>query len=804
MQLESRARPSRKFLWLGVATLVPVLPALAQEPAQVASGEAVEETGGHLEDIVVTARRRAEASQDVPVAVSAFSADMLSERRIGVAQDLQGQVPSLAIGSSGQARANESFTLRGQGTTFLSAAGVVTYFAESPLVPGLYVSTQGPPGMMLDLANIQVLRGPQGTLFGRNTTGGAVLLEPARPKPDPEGYVQAELGNYGKREVEAVVNLPLADNLAVRAAARYTKRDGYTRDIVNNRDYDDREYFTGRVSLLWNPTDRIETYLVAYGTDSSDNGSGFILGDVNATMLNARFAAAGGCAGVGLGANCSVLTGLVADQRQRGARKVAGFSNSYSKIRGWGVNHHLSVELGDTLTLRNVLSYGELRSDMALNADGMAINLYTVTGNKPYPIDNLWQVTEELQLQGTARGDHLQYTLGFYADQLQTSGLQGQNSLVSLGSTLSLRAVKRNSYAGYVQATYDLGDLAQGLEGLSLTAGIRQTWDRATGYGASYRFLPGGKLLCANGASANPQTEMDCAAEGAARSDALTWTFGADYKLADGVLLYAKASRGYKMGGINYGAVNMSNFSFEPEFVKTYEGGVKSDFRIAEAPTRLNVTVFKTLYDDIQRAAGDFNFQNLASGSIVINAASATIRGIEVETQVQPVRGVSLSGNYSFLDAGYDDFVFPALGQQYDCTGTRRSGPIDLSCIPFQYTPRHQFSVNGTFDLPIPAEAGNMNLSLTYSYIGRQYSAASTLEADEPGAWLASYGVMNGSLNWRGIMGSSVDGSLFVTNLFDKLYRTTNTNVFQSIGVQSSLYGEPRMWGIRLRYNWGN
>src|SRR5205823_14143795 len=183
---------------------------------------------GGIEDIVVTARRTEERAQQVPVSLTAFTQNTIREKNINTATDLQNFTPSLTV-LGNVARNQETYTIRGMGggggAGTGSGPGVVGYFAEVP-------SSASGPGSFYDLASLQVLKGPQGTLFGRNTTGGAVLLEPARPKMNRvEGYVEGTLGNLRRRSAQGALNLPIVDDvLAIRVAGQFDKRDGYVRD----------------------------------------------------------------------------------------------------------------------------------------------------------------------------------------------------------------------------------------------------------------------------------------------------------------------------------------------------------------------------------------------------------------------------------------------------------------------------------------------------------------------------------------------------------------------------------------------
>ena len=221
------ARIAKAFLTCTcLAGAVSATPAFAQQTAQPSA------SGTALEEIIVTARRREEKLQTVPVAVTAFTPADIQNKAIESSSDLQHYVPSLM--SSQQSRDEQVFYLRGQGPNGGSGGspGVIAYFSEVPFAGS-------GPGVYFDLGNLQVLRGPQGTLFGQNTTGGAVLFEPMHPTNNFEGYVQMTLGNYNREGVEAAVNIPIVDDkLLVRVAGSKETRDGFTNDIGTHQDLD--------------------------------------------------------------------------------------------------------------------------------------------------------------------------------------------------------------------------------------------------------------------------------------------------------------------------------------------------------------------------------------------------------------------------------------------------------------------------------------------------------------------------------------------------------------------------------------
>ncbi len=248
--------------------------------------------------------------------------------------------------------------------------------------------------------------------------------------------------------------------------------------------------------------------------------------------------------------------------------------------------------------------------------------------------------------------------------------------------------------------------------------------------------------------------------------------------------------------------MNASHGTYDPEYVTTDELGFKTTFRTGNVPFTFNADVFYTNYKDIQVAAGDFNPVSNASGAAVFNAGKAKIKGVEVEGSVVPVTGLEISANYSHLNGSYGRFqIFSPFGQ-IDCSGGYVVGNVDLSCMPFSYLPKNQFSVSARYQLPVPADIGKLIFNATYAYTGSWINTTTALPSQNPGSEFGSYGLLNFSLNWNGIGNSPVDVGLFMTNASNKTYRTTFTGVWATLAVESSLYGEPRMYGAQVRYHW--
>lgn len=759
-----------------------------------------------IEEIMVTARRTEESLQEVPVSITAMSGDDLQRESIGSAQDLAGKVPSLVINSVSQMRNTQSPTIRGQGANFTGSPGVILYFNEVPLPEDSFSNAQGGPGMFFDLQNMQVLKGPQGTLFGRNTTGGALLLEPAKPTEDFHAMVQAEKGNYSLGAIEGMINLPLVnDQLMLRVSAKKYRREGFTIDVANGRDYDDKHYDHYRWGLMWRPTETFENYLMGYRTNVEQNGTGMVVDRFN-TLGLAELAAtlSPGALPPGLSdeeIGClmfSVMVGpddcgasTLADQKRRGIRKIELGGDPINQTDISSFINSTSWQFTDTLELRNIASYSRYERLFRWDQDGSGLILNDTSSPDGTKSSNTSTTTEELQLLGTALEDRLKFVVGYYWERFEPEGQQENWALVFGGLTTVTQVyhTKRDSYGPYAQGTYNLADLGEWFQPMNLTVGVRRSTDDI--FGSTQGQLASGEALT-----------------GSIKSSATTWMVSLDYQTNWG-LLYAKVSRGYKNGGFSPVSVNPDHFTYDPEYVKSYELGVKSDFTLGEMPVRLNAATYYTDYTDLQKTGTDLVPNSISPipdvGAATYNAGEAWIRGFEMDATLQPFTGFRLMVNYSYTDAAYEEFKLNHAGllDKLDCSGSRKQGELDLSCIPYQSVPQHQYSVSARYLLPLTASVGEVEASVTYSWVDEQYTAATSLPADEPGAWIDDFDLINASLAWYQIFGSNFNLQLFVTNLEDKQYRISNSNVWREVYYKSDIWGEPRMYGARLSYRWG-
>lgn len=715
-----------------------------------------------LGDIVVTARRREENLQDVPIAVTAFSSAAIAAKGITDRTSLADNTPSLFTINGGYPREFAFFALRGQGPAFGSTPGVVNYFAEVPNS----ISVDGRVGTYYDLANVQVLAGPQGTLFGKNATGGNILFEPAKPRNELGGYIRGQYGNYNDRRVEGAINVPIVDDtVLLRVAGEIGRRDGYTIDVGPNfrgKDYDNLDYQSVRVGLTLKPVDGVELYTMVRYYESNTNGGGTVIGAFNpaiAAMVSPFFPTIG-----------SVVT----DQDARGPRRVSYDINQFSRTKYWQAINQASVRITDDLTLRNIISYSEFRNYYAYDYDATAFPLAGQSSSS-IPTNAPNYFTEELQLQGTAFDKAVTFSVGGYLDR-QTwrdpAGIE-QYWLFPIGTAVppvsAFFTQTNRSEAVFGQATLDLGKFSPSLAGLSLTGGLRYTWEH----------------------SFTSQTIIaPPAVEGSVDSNYPSYTATLDYNISQGVHAYITARDAYKSGGVNGPVPVGSNFrTFAPERLSDIEIGLKSQFNLGTMPVRLNVAAYRGIYDNIQRTTNELVATpgGLLPLNVTRSAAKGKIQGVEFNTTIVPVRGLTLNGSYSYIDAKYT--------QVNDAS----AGAI-LAGAPFPYTPEHKFSVGGSYEAPL-GSAGTLGLNANYVY----QSSVSTAQTNSSFYnYLPGYGVLNAGVDLRNVGGTAIDIGVFATNLTDTTKPVGVLDQYNGgLGFVGLTYNEPRMYGIRIGYRFG-
>lgn len=751
--------------------------------AQETASRVSDEPGG---EIFVTARRREESAQTVPVSVTAFNEEMLREKAIVSTQDLTYTTPGLNVAPQ-TSRDTPSIVIRGQrrATAGAAAPSVVTYFADVPL------PNEGSIVPTFDVGSIQVLKGPQGTLFGRNTTGGALLLYPTAPDYDFGGYGQVTLGSYNERTFEGAVNVPIMDeHVALRLAGQVARRDGYTKNHGIGGNLDDRNNNAFRASLLVEPVEGLKNVTVFDWYRARENGTGLVLNGVYPNPAvsgggTARTAANAPYFDCGV-AGCDIDIAL-SEQQAAGVRDVSTSIDPYSNRTFWGLANTTTLDVG-TVTFKNIFGYRSSKVDGARDMDGTYLALYDGVSNT-----NVQQYSNEFQAMGKLFGDKLDWIVGAFYLKSDPNGVNGSvtYSAVIPGKTFTYNENYNTSTskALFGQIGYAFGGFA---EGLRFNGGFRYTWDKSSGCSVA---------ALDTAARIGPDACEDRGGKtGSESSKAPTWTLGFDYKVNDDLFLYVTNRRGYRSAGYNQSGLSsyFDGFeTFKPEKVTDYEAGIKSSWQLGDVKGRFNIAAYTSKYNNIQRSIfpgadfdGDGNSANDPS-SLIINAAKATIQGTEFDFSITPVHGFTLSGFGAYTDAKYDEYDAPAafiplLG----------NNPVNNK---FSYTPK--WTVGGgaryAHDLGEFAELvfnANWFHSTKVWYVERPLDTNGIQKA---------YDTVNLKLDLNDIEGRGIDLGFFIRNLFDVTYAAAGGVVTPSITSTTLVYNEPRVFGAQLRVSFG-
>lgn len=785
-------------------------PAATEAPDAAAAADAGAPTFG-IEEVVITARKREERIQNVPLAVTAVSGDMLERANVTDVNALSTQVPSLLIvpGSSGS-KSIPTFAIRGQSQqelTILADPSVPVYFNDVVIE-----RQQGVNQALFDIESVEVLKGPQGTLFGRNSTGGAINIRAKKPTRDFEGYVGGTVGNLGRFNTNGMINMPLSDWAQLRVAGQTTSSDGYIKDVELDSMVNNEKTDSMRVSLAMQPSEKLDTLFTYSRFIEDDGGTGAVITKLNpASLANATRpdgTANGTAAFLGYTGQYSGEQ-ILADQQARGIYKVASGVDQFTKISTWDLANTTNYDINDALSLKNIVGRRSVGGENYDDTDGMPIPFFQI--NRLYDFN---QFSEELQLQG--KTDTLNWIVGGYYFR-ESGGTDDYSITVKPVNTAPGNQVPqpvpdrfpgwsltsphgRNiSKSVFAQGTQKLDPL---LEGLALTVGARYTWDDRESQirnRSGNATDPDGVATCryTEDADNDPSTAQttvpidQCNKKFSKSFSEPTYNISLDYQVTRDNLLYLAHRRGYRTGGFGARASTVEGLSktYDAEIVTDFEFGSKNDFRIGDMALRTNIAVFHADYKDIQRLLTDPNLVPITT--IPVNAGKAQIDGGEVEFTLLPFDGLELSGFWSYTDAKYKEFDSP----NSDGTVT------DISDQPFARAPKNVYSFTARYKLPLPSNIGDVTAQANYFHTDH-YSPS---DAYAPEQEVQGYGLVNARADWKGLFGSSFDAGIFVDNLLDKEYLTPFSDLYtvSSIGVIARVPGEPRTYGLELRYRFG-
>lgn len=708
------------------------------------------------EEIIVTARRTSESIQDVPASVSAFSGETLE--RIGATDStgLQGSVPNLNIVQGrGSSNATNIF-IRGVGQpdalqTFDPAVG---FYVDDVY----YARIRGTMLDLFDIERIEVLRGPQGTLYGKNTIGGALRIVTRRPDRDPRGLFQVGVGDYGLLEARVAGSGPLTDTLAGGFALFGTSRDGYVTNPTTGEDYNDRNVGAGRVALAWDATPNLS---IDWSADYAREDNALVMGQPINTLTTL------------FGVPILVLP-PTPPEFDFTATPTPGLPNS-TTLTHWGTALNINWEINDAFSLRSITAYRDLENADYVDIDATVLE----TGDVFVGVDQN-QFSQEFH--ATYEGDRLTVVGGaFYMVENIESHQEayGDDVLTGPGGFTFTRTVdddlQTTSWALFANASFALTDR------LNVSFGIRYTDEHKEYFRTTSTFstFPG---LTADPAFAFTIED--------------TWTdtspmASIDYELNESVLLYARIARGYKSGGFNGRANNPGEQApYEPEIVTSYEVGLKSDW--FDRTLRANLAVFYNDYEDFQARVSGLVIDpgtGLPSPELsVLNAGRLEISGAELELSYAPTAALLLDAQIGYLDARYGEFEdarFVSFG------GSRA---FQEPAFSPDWTAR--FGAAYEFDL---GTVGSLRLAGSARFRSRHALAVDNTPVDSDveveGLFQDDYWLYDASLLWthdNGILSVGVYGR----NLSDEVYRTDGQE-FSSVGnIRTVYYGAPQTWSL--------
>ncbi len=822
----------KSVLLLAAAALFAASQAFAQDAAPAAAPEAAapaEEQRG-VEEIIITSTKREANIQEVPIAVSAFQGDELEARRIDEIEDLAQVSPSIHINSSNTASAGGTIRIRGVGTT---GNNIGLEASVGVFIDDVYRSRSGQAfSDLLDIERIEVLRGPQGTLFGKNTSAGAVNVVTKLPVlTDSDGFAQVELGNYNHKRVATSFSAPIIDEvLGFRVAAAWSDRDGIYKDFHSGDSAGTRDRYLLRGQLLWTPTDTLDFRLI--GDYSQRNESCcpavWVRGGSTVGRVGTRALANG------LGRDVPVLADRGKDVSHISTNKwhVGWNEKPFENVTDWGVSLKADWDL-DFVQLTSITAYRKFSAHYAEDVDfGSADVLHPQDPNGGGAFDIFTNFSEEIRAAGTIEAINTDYLVGFYG---YTEGVDTHTRIewgkdaafVILGSP-SLTAltvgegyerdaeIDTSGWALFTNNTWHI------IDALDFTLGAR--------YGQEYKDAHSNVNGAAAGTFINAQhcstgffinsfcNNLSWKNNGEDEKE-WTYTFSLAYHITEDINTYVSYSKGYKAGGFNtdqdsddctlapapappalrplsgtcagVGGVEANGTHFSPEFSTSYEVGIKGVYLDGRA--RVNVAAFHTVFDDFQLNT----FTGL--GFIVSNAKGAESNGAEIEAFLAPMDGMSVTFGTTYADARYSDPSGVALFNLANPWAVPTDGlpcACDIAGHRLTNAPAWTGTASLGYEHVLPQTEWMGFTNVNTAYRGR-HNTGSNLHPYkfEDAHWFVNLaaGVRSPDEHW--------ELSVWSSNLTNTYDRSVIFDTPTQSGTFHSYVNPPRMWGGTIKYN---
>lgn len=773
--------------------------AAAQTPADASFG---------LEEIIVTAQRRDESLSRAAVAVSVLTSEVLAKSQIMSEEDLRSAVPGLSV-RTGLGSNQLNYSLRGQSRDAYSGTrpGVLPYINE------VQIGGAGGSTAFYDLQSVQVLKGPQGTLFGRSATGGAVLFTTARPTDELSGYASVLGGDYALRKFEGAIGGPLGGGTnLVRLAGFYQERDGYQHNLFDGGTEGDLERWGGRLSLTTRFSDRARNeFVYDYFKSEGESTIGVIGGLLpfagggpgNPPFIPIEYLYAGVQTPLARATGIATLQAFVppeyaplapayydayfadprrpdggigavlADQQQRGPYVVDSDAANSFESRNNILTNVTTLELSDRWTIKNILGYVDLDSTLSTDSDGTPYGVVATVG--AVAINE--QFSEELQFIGNLLDQRLKLVGGlYYSDESYRFTQRGEFFDLIFGGQYQINAfeLKNRTLAAYAQGTHTLGD-----GGWAATVGARFTSEEVRKIQ-----LPEDSIRIALGPNPPPGFDYDQSR----RFNNLSWQLGVQNQVSDHLLIYALSRQAFKAGGFNgflapfVGTAENGGDGYEEERVIDAELGLKFQGDLGSVPSRISVAAFHNWISDSQRTGFSLVLGNPAA--LTVNVPKGTTWGLELEGQFRLADWLTVGGSANYIDATFeaDTVYINGSGQQYDQ-------------VPD--TPETSGMLFADFSFPL---SGSWSLSLHGDVYYQDTTVTTPRSQNSQGTIVPSYSISNARI---GIENQDAGWSIaaLVRNIADKVYFTGGLPTGEIYQVNVLVPGEPRTFAVEARYS---
>lgn len=793
------SRPSMMSLAVAMACA-----ATSQANAQEAPTAAPEETAGPQDDtqplaepdaeeaigeIVVTARRREEFAQDAPVSLVVSTGEMLRDRSVTEFSELELATPSFQASPS--LFGNTSLILSSRGLSLtdirLNIDPVVGIYVDGVYIPRAVGINAGE---LIDIQRVEVLAGPQGTLFGKNSSGGAVRIFTETPSNQLEGFVRARVESLGLASVSGVINIPITPTLAVRAVASITESDGYGTNLLDNSSTGEFDSRSLRLSAEWRPSDRL-TMTLRGDYLKSDSVRPLSRGFQSLAPLTPGVGLGGPAATVEAALEINQIPNTAAFLALPLATRQALLADADAQLRAlslgdpddatndqpaeeratvWGASFNLDYRLSDNIGLNWLSAVRSFEREGTGDLDGTPFAII----NYPYLYATETQYSTELQVSGSFLEDRLQSILGVYYSKADGREVSHQLNVALIGGATALGIQNADTVSEsiglFTQHTFSV------TESLDVTGGIRFSRDNRELISNNYNSaicLSLGQTLAAIGGAANCIRPMQV------DFDQISYTASVEYEPAEDVLVYATTRRGYRAGGLQEAvsgttpaAADTAFTPYDPEIVVDYEIGLKSYF--FDRRLRFNVNFYHSDIEGGIRFAPSPVAGTTLTAARLQNAAQIDVDGIEFDILAKPLPGLDLGVTGAWTNARFVEYITP--------TG------VDFSNLDVQYSPEWRYALTAAYETEV--FNASWRTQVDYSWTDRQLTV-------EPNAYAPANGILNvrTSFDWEA---QGIELAIFVKNLTEERFTPSPIDLSALGFVAAGPYNPPRSFGFEV------